>query len=123
LYQAVLEPDYFAKPFKKEENMKKVILLLLVVGFFVSQSGIGYAQDMEKTVIRFGMSRKTVAKQCGEPLLVEKIKTFPVPRRKALYDLGDSDYAVIYFSFWVVQKVIFLEGISLDEARETFKQG
>ena len=103
--------------------MNKTILFLLVASSLALQVRNVHAEEAGKTEISFGMHEKKVAKQYGEPLLMEKIKTFPVPRKKALYDLGDSDYVIIYYSFWRVQRIVFFEDTKLDEAKEKFKHG
>ena len=87
-------------------------------------SGSVSAQEIEKIEIKQGMYEDNVNFKFGEPEFAEDIKTgfFPIPRKKALYKIGDADYMILYFYSKRVNKITILSDVDHDEAAAMFAE-
>lgn len=60
--------------------------------------------------------------QYGEPVLAENIKVNPIPKKKALYELDEINYMILYFFSGRINKIMLLEDMGFDEAASIFKE-
>lgn len=103
--------------------MKKVVLFLLLVSFVFMGSGSIFAEVYEKVSIKHGMYEENVNKEFGDPVLVEDIKPgfWPIPKKKALYKIGDADFMILNFFSGRVSEITILSDVDREEAVEMFE--
>ena len=103
--------------------MKKIIIFFILV-YFMGLSARGLkADEYQKVAIKHGMYEEIVNEKFGEPVLSEKIKPrfWPIPKKKALYELGDSDYMILDFFSGRVSEITILSDMDKEEAVEMFE--
>ncbi|MFC1643794.1 hypothetical protein ACFL5C_00505 [Candidatus Omnitrophota bacterium] len=83
-----------------------------------------HADEAVKITIKYGMYEESVDKAYGQPVLTEKIKDgfWPIPKKKALYKIGESDYMMLYFFSGRINKITILSDMNLEEATALFQQ-
>jgi hypothetical protein len=92
-------------------------MMFLCPGYLSAEEEIK-AEEEVKLTIKHGMYEKTVNEEYGEPILLELIrdKFWPIPKKKALYRLGEKDYMILYFFSGRVSKISILSEMPLDQA-------
>lgn len=98
-----------------------VLLLMCMIGMYAETA---YCEQYEKFQIKLGIHEKAVNDKYGMPLVTEKLKKgfLPIPKKKALYKINDSDYMILYFFSGRVKDVTILEDAEHDEAVTAFKK-
>lgn len=94
--------------------------ILVLASIITIASLRGYAEDYDKFEIKYGMHEETVKEKYGQPLLVKQIKIHPIPSKKALYKIGDSDYMTLHFFSGRIQKITLLHDTEEDAASTLF---
>ncbi|MFC1480264.1 hypothetical protein ACFL5Y_02310 [Candidatus Omnitrophota bacterium] len=104
--------------------MKKMISVFCLAGLLLAGTACVHANAVVKIAIKYGMYEENVNKAYGQPVLTEKIKdTFwPIPKKKALYKIGESDYIILYFFSGRINKITILSDINPEEATAMFQQ-
>lgn len=106
--------------------MGRIIPFFLLAVLILTNVSITSAQEEEyqKLVIKQGMHEKTVTEKYGQPLYAENIKDsfWPIPKKKALYRIGEKDYMVLSFFSRRVSKITILTDVSLEYATSIFKE-
>lgn len=69
------------------------------------------------------MHKSDAAKEYGEPLLAEKLRSgfLPIPREKALYRIDESTYMILYFYSGRVNEITILDDSTYEDAASMFK--
>jgi hypothetical protein len=68
------------------------------------------------------MHEKIVKREYGEPLYAKSIKVNPIPIKKVLYERGEMRYMILHFFSGRIYKIVLLEDMDLDEARDIFER-
>jgi hypothetical protein len=105
---------------RKREEMKRIAGLVFIGAVLLA--GTLCAQEYEKIEIKQGMYEDNVNERFGQPELSEDINPgfFPIPRKKALYKIGGSDYMILYFYSKRVNKITILSDVDQGEALAVF---
>jgi len=103
--------------------MKKTILISFLIGYSLMLGASAMGQEYEEFNIKYGMHEKTVLKEYGEPLYIKSVKKNPIPIKKVLYERGEMRYMILHFFSGRIYKIVLLEDMGLDEARDIFEQG
>ncbi len=102
--------------------MKKTTLFILAI-FILFNGPFSYADEYEKFDISYGMHERLVNEKYGEPLATEKLRNIiPISKKKALYEIDDSDYMILYFFSGRIYEIALLQEMSADEALEIFRK-
>ena len=103
--------------------MKRTIIFFVLAVFLVLNAAGLKAEEYQKIAIKHGMYEKIVNEQFGDPVIVEEIKPgfWPIPKKKALYELGDSDYMILNFFSGRVSEITILSDMDQEEAVEMFE--
>lgn len=106
------------------KNRTLVFLMAFLLLVNASSAFANSAEDYEKLVIKQGMHEKTVTGKYGQPLYAENIKDsfWPIPKKKALYRIGESDYMILSFFSRRVSKITILTDVDLEYAKSIYEE-
>ncbi|MDP8299309.1 MAG: hypothetical protein P9L88_05355 [Candidatus Tantalella remota] len=106
-------------------NLRRTVSVIILAGLIFFNAGNAGAEEKEepkKISIKHGMYEKSVNKRFGDPLLVQEIKDkfWPIPKKRALYEIGESDYMILYFFSGRINKITILSDMDREQAVEMF---
>ena len=103
--------------------MKGFIVFFVLMIFLVLSAGQVQGQEYEKIAVKHGMYEEIVNEKFGQPVLTEEIKPgfWPIPKKKALYELGDGDYMILNFFSGRVSEITILSEMDQEEVVEIFE--
>lgn len=105
--------------------MKRIILAAVTaaVTTAVFSAGAVSADEYTKIQIKQGMYEDTVNERFGTPLLTQELESgfFPIPRKRALYTLGDSDFMILGFYSKRVNRITILSDMDREQAESLFE--
>jgi len=106
---------------KAKRAICRVFLIMVLMCLI---PGYSYGEEYEKFEIKQGMRENEVNERYGSPVVAEKIKPgfFPIPQKKALYKIDESDYMILNFFSGRVSKVTILSDMNVEEATNMFRQ-
>ena len=101
--------------------MRKIILAALLAAAVVS-AGAARADEYTKIEIKQGMYEDIVNERFGMPELTQDLDSgfFPIPRKRAFYKIGESDYMILGFYSKRVNKITILSDMDREEAERVF---
>ncbi len=102
--------------------MKKRIFISFLIGYVLMLGTSVIGQEYEEFNIKYGMHEKTVLKEYGEPLYSKNVKVNPIPIKKVLYKRGETGYMILHFFSGRIYKIVLIEDMGLDEAKDIFEQ-
>jgi hypothetical protein len=102
-------------------KVKRIILAAVMMAAFFATSAL--AEEYTKTEIKQGMYEDIVNERFGMPELTQDLEPgfFPIPRKRALYRLGDSDFMILSFYSKRVNKITILSDMDREEAERLFE--
>jgi hypothetical protein len=103
----------------------KITICVFILACMVLFNAPSRAEETEapkKIEIKHGMYEKTVNQRFGDPLLVQEMKDkfWPIPKKRSLYEIGESDYMILYFFSGRINKITILSDMDRDQAVEMF---
>ena len=102
--------------------MKRAATCLIALSILLMSIPYVYGGEYKKFDIKYGMHEKIVNEEYGEPVLSKNIKVHPIPRKKALYELDENNYMILYYFSGRMHKIVLLEDMGLDEASSIFNE-
>lgn len=101
-------------------KFKRAAVLILISLIMLTVSA--FSEEYKKFDIKYGMHESAVRDNLGDPVLTEKSgRAIAIPRKKALYKLDETNYAILYFFSGRIHKIVLLEDMDLVEASGLFK--
>jgi len=104
--------------------MKKLHLLIFLLIFLLLPSISSYSQEQKMFQIKHGMHYKIVEDTFGAPLLIKEVPSgfLPIPKKKALYRIDDSDYMILLFFSGRVNKITILSDMEYEQALTVYNK-
>jgi hypothetical protein len=101
--------------------MRRSISFLALAALMLLNVAESYC-EYDKFDIKYGMHERIVNQKYGDPIYVKNIKLHPIPHKKALYGLDESDYMILYYFSGRIYKIVLLERMDAEQATEIFEE-
>jgi len=96
--------------------MAAIMVLALLGGSYA------YGEEYSEFAIKYGMHEKIVNEMYGEPISSVYIKKNPIPKKKALYEIGETDYMILHYFSGRIYKITLLEDMMAADAIAIFDE-